>query len=377
MSTYFDRIDAGKKLGQLLLPRLDAPPVILAVPRGGVQVGAQVAKALHAPMLPLLVRKVGLPEAPDVVVGAIDADGALMTVPIDTGLLPGEVEGMGEDVAMRLLHWREVFGAPDPASAVRGHVAVIVDDAVISGLTTKAGVAFLERRGPQRIVVAVPCGVESSLREIEAMGVEVIAPVRVEDPAEIPAQYQHLPEVSSEEVAVLLAHGGPSRPRGVNLKPAAERSLRIIDETGGAHPAMLRLPQAAGTLACVVLCGEEFEPGQGAGDALALRLAEAGVASLRLVLEDGAPPEQVMNVAISALAARPEMDPYRMGVVAAGSAAAPAIERRSVDQRIRALALVGPPSGTEAPDRSLVVEESRLDGAYADRIVRWLADRLQ
>ncbi|HWV38303.1 MAG TPA: phosphoribosyltransferase family protein [Vulgatibacter sp.] len=379
MDRYLDRIDAGRRLGKMLAPRIDGPAVILAVPRGGVQVGAQVAEALHAPMIPLLVRKVGLPEQPNVVVGAIDADGAMTFTDLakDSGLLPAEMESMGEDVAIRLTQWRRAFGAPDPAKVVRSHVAVIVDDAIITGLTTRAGIEFLRRRGAERIVVAVPCGVASSLEELEKMGVELVVPVRVSKREEVDRCYEHLPEVTAEEVADLLARGGLSQPQGMNVGQAGDRSLRLVDSRAVAHKAVLRLPSGIGPWPGVVLAGKGVHPGTSAGEALAARLEEAGLASLRLELEGGASEEAVLEVALDALSARPELDPFRLGLLGCGRAAPAAVEVASGDKRVAAVAVVAPPGNLELPDHSLVVDDGVLDARSIDRIGRWLGDRLR
>lgn len=376
---YLDRIDAGRQLGKLLAPRIDGPAVILAVPRGGVQVGAQVAEALHAPMIPLLVRKVGLPEQPSVVVGAIDADGAMVTTGLakDTGLLPAELESMGEDVAIRLTQWRRSFGAPDPAKVVRSHTAVIVDDAVFTGLTTWAGIEYLRRRGAERILVAVPCGVSGSLDELERLGVEVIAPVRVDTPEQIAQCYEHLPEVNAEEVAHLLARGGLSTPQGMQVSPSGDRSIRLVDSRAVAHKALLRLPTGLGPWPGVVLAGRGIEPATSAGDALATRLAEAGIASLRLGLEGGAAEETVVELALDVLSARPELDPFRLGVVGVALATLPVVEVASHDKRVVAQVLVSPPGSIEPPHRSLVLDGGAMDSREIDRIARWLADRLR
>lgn len=380
MSRFQDRVDAGRQLGRLLAPRIDGPAVVFGVPRAGVQVGAQVAEALHAPLLPVLVRKVGLPEQPEVVVGAIDADGA-MVVPRsarDSGLLPGEIESMGEDVAMRLLRWRDYFGAPDPATVLQGHVAVVVDDAVISGLTTEAAVGYLQRRGAQRILVAVPAGVDASLQRLEKMGAEIVCPARVQTAAEINPTYQHLPEVSAEEVAHLLARGGPSRPQGIESEPLTERSVRLVDSLKVAHRALLRLPPGTGPNPAVVVAGDGAEPGSSQGEDLAVRLAEAGIASVRVSLGGGVAPASVIELALDVLSARPEIDAYRLGLLVAGANVTAAAEVAKFDRRVSALALLDPPNGFDPPDRSLVVDGGgAFDPRAIDRIARWFGDRLR
>lgn len=374
MERYFDRVEAGRRLAEILAPRLDGPAVVLAVPRGGVQVGAQVARALHAPLLPLLVRKVGLPEQPEVVVGAVDADGAMIFDERgpDVGLLPAELEGIGEDVSQRLIRWRESFGSPDPATAIRGRVVVVVDDAILSGLTTSAGVRYLERRGAQRIVVAVPSAVKAGRKRLEAHGVEVIAPIEVDSPEEVPGTYENLPEVSAREVAILLAQAGPSTPRNLELREGVDEPLRLIDSKLRAHPARIHVPRGLGPAPAVILVGLS----QGL-DALLLRLAEAGIASLRL--ESGGEPderlEDALHAALGILAARPEIDPFRLGIVGVGGFCQPALDVVARDARARLLVLLDPPAGTEPPLGAFVVPVAELEARDAERLVRWLGDR--
>lgn len=377
MERYFDRVEAGRRLAERLAPRLDGPSVVLAVPRGGVQVGAQVAKALHAPLLPLLVRKVGLPEQPEVVVGAIDADGAMVVErdPPDVGLLPAEMEGIGEDVSRRLLRWRESFGSPDPAAAIRGHVAVVVDDAIISGLTTAAGVQFLERRGAKRIVVAVPSGVSASIERLRARGLEVIAPLLVERPEEVPGTFEHLPEVSAREVALLLAQAGPSSPRHLELRMGRDEPVRLIDAALEAHGARLHVPKGIGPAPALVLLGAPRDD-----HALVLRLAEAGIASLRIEGEAAANGSaerfvEALRAALCVMAARPEIDPYRLGVLGVGELARIAAEVSERDARSRLLALLDPPE-MPLPAESLVLRAGDAGPAVADRLARWVGDRL-
>jgi|GEM_PF-169421 len=376
MERYFDRVEAGRRLAEILAPRLDGPAVVLAVPRGGVQVGAQVARTLHAPLLPLLVRKVGLPEQPEVVVGAVDADGAMIfdERSPDVGLLPAELEGIGEDVSQTLIRWRESFGSPDPATAIRGRVVVVVDDAILSGLTTAAGVRYLERRGAQRIVVAVPSAVKEGRRRLEAHGVEVIAPVEVETPEEIPGTYENLPEVSAREVAILLAQAGPSTPRNLDLREGVDEPLRLIDAGLQSHPARLHVPRGLGPAPAVILVG--LSRGL---DALRLRLAEAGIASLRIDAEPEEGPvdrlADALHAALGILAARPEIDPFRLGIVGASAFCRTAIDVAARDGRARLLVLVDPPAGTQPPKEAFVLPAAELEMRSAERLVRWLGDR--
>jgi hypothetical protein len=249
---------------------------------------------------------------------------------------------------------------------------VIVDDAVQTGLTTMAGVGFLQRRGASKVVVAVPCGVSSALRRIEAMGAEVVCPVEVEHASEIAEHFEHLPEITAEEVKVLLARGGPSRPQGMEQAAPAERSIRLVDELAVAHRALLHLPQGLGPAPGVVLVGAGAEPGHAAGAAWALRLAEAGLASVRLEGGGGAALGTVLREAVTVLSARPEVDPFRLGLVAAGHAAPAGLTLLDEDRRIRAAVFVG-----LEDERALCLQGESLEPGGADAAARWLADHLQ
>lgn len=374
---YEDRIDAGRRLGRLVAARIDGPSVVLAIPRAGVQVGAFVAAALHAPLVPLLVRKVGLPERPETVVGAIDADGALVARrgAGELGLLPAELEGLGEVVAARLQEWRALFGAPDPATVLPGHTAVLVDDQLVTGLTAMAGVEYVRRRGAERIIVAVPVGRVDAIEALEAMGVEVVAPIRAPAGADLAAYYRRLPEVTLEEVTHLLARAGPSRPAHVPGPLAGDQHLRLVDSQGISHPATLRLPDGIGPSPAVLLLGPGARPGEAPGERAALRLAEAGLATVRLVPQDGAPIAEVLRLVLDVLASRPELDPMRLGLLAVREAGVVAVSVGTEDRRVGAVALVGPPEGLELPSRTLVVGSTALDTRDLDRIARWFADR--
>jgi putative phosphoribosyl transferase len=374
---YEDRIDAGRRLGRLVAARIDGPSVVLAIPRAGVQVGAFVAAALHAPLVPLLVRKVGLPEQPETVVGAIDADGALVARrgAGELGLLPAELEGLGEVVAARLQEWRALFGAPDPAAVLPGHTAVLVDDQLVTGLTARAGVEYVRRRGAERIVVAVPVGRADAIAALEAMGVEVVAPVRAPAGADLAAYYRRLPEVTLEEVAHLLARAGPSRPRHLTPPLSGDHHLRLVDSQGISHPAALRLPDGIGPSPAVVLVGPGAAPGEAAGERAALRLAEAGLATVRLAPQPGVPTTAVLGLALDVLASRPELDPNRLGLLGLREAGVVAVAVAEGDRRVGAVALVAPPEGLDLPSGALVVGSTVFDTRDLDRIARWFADR--
>lgn len=175
MTVFEDREDAGRRLAEALaaLPLVadGRRVVVLAVPRGGLPVGAEVARALGAPLDVVIVRRVRAPHNPEIVLGSVGWDGAAeldgdltAALDLDEAALEQEVSARREAVARRLAHYRGVAAAVD----VRGAVAVVVDDGISTGGTARAACAVARRLGAAAVVLAVPvgpAGVEEDLAE--------------------------------------------------------------------------------------------------------------------------------------------------------------------------------------------------------------------
>lgn len=173
---FADRIDAGVRLGDALAMRIEGPGIVLGMPRGGIPVALQVARALRWPLDVILARKVGVPGLEEVAFTAV-AEGLRGTVddPVDAYL------GMSRPLRRRLIQreraelerrvalYRGARQAPLPD--VAGQTVVIVDDGLASGTTMRAAIRTLRRRRPRHIVAAVPVAngdaVESLRREVD------------------------------------------------------------------------------------------------------------------------------------------------------------------------------------------------------------------
>jgi len=170
---FRDRTEAGQILAAEIARLELADPVVLALPRGGVPVGAAVAEALSAPLDLLIVRKVGAPGNPELAVAAIiDGD------PPDVVLNRSIVEAYGLDEAEvaqlikrerpELARRREAYRGSRRPLSVRGKSVIIVDDGAATGATMKAALRALRHRGPREIVVALPVAPPDTIEDLRA-----------------------------------------------------------------------------------------------------------------------------------------------------------------------------------------------------------------
>ena len=204
---FRDRRDAGRALAERLRDLQSRPSVVLALPRGGVVVGAEVAGGLGAPLDVLIVRKLRTPGESELALGAIGEDGVRV---INTELLEesGVTEqGLAEIVASEehaLEQEVARYRAVRTQVPLEGRTVVLVDDGLTTGSTAVAAARVAVKRSAARVIVAVPA---SSREAAEAVGEEVDAVVCLETPPLILALdewYEDFAEVSDDEVIALL-----------------------------------------------------------------------------------------------------------------------------------------------------------------------------
>ncbi len=204
---FRDRRAAGSALADLLRPLAAEHPIVLALPRGGVPVGHEVARALGAPLDILLVRKVGAPGNPELGIGAVAEGGVRVLDAASIEALhvgPAELERVlgraGDELARRAELHRH--GAPPPE--VAGRTVIVVDDGLATGGTAAAAVESLRRRGAARIVVAVPVAAHDSAVQLRRLADEVICVRETENLGAIGAWYEDFRQTSDAEVTALL-----------------------------------------------------------------------------------------------------------------------------------------------------------------------------
>ena len=201
---FADRHDAGRRLALALERYRDAPDaIVLGVPRGGVVVAAEVARALGLPLDVVVTRKIGAPGNPEYAVGAVDADGA-----VHAGLVAGLPEGYlarsaaheRDEIERRLLAYRADWEAP----AITGATVIVVDDGIATGLTLSAAVAYLRRKGAKRIVIAAPVAAPDSATRLRGEADEVVTLAEPDGFNAVGQFYARFDQTSDAEVRGLL-----------------------------------------------------------------------------------------------------------------------------------------------------------------------------
>lgn len=208
MDRFLDRHDAGKKLAQKLSEYMDrADVIVLALPRGGVPVGYEVAQVLNVPLDVLIVRKLGLPEREELAIGAIASGGVrvlnediIHSLKIDQTTIAAVTKQEMEELQRREQQFRGSRPAPD----IKDRTVILVDDGLATGATMLAAVAALRTQQPARIVVAVPAAAPEAIRLLQPKVDEAvygIAPFLFEG---VGKWYEDFSQTTDEEVQRLL-----------------------------------------------------------------------------------------------------------------------------------------------------------------------------
>ena len=210
---FEDRVDAGRQLGARLAGMKLQDPVVLALPRGGVPVAAEVARALHAPLDLVLVRKIGAPMQPELAVAAV-ADGAEPALEIDESTLAAS--GASLDYVTRQLgallqeieRRRKLYlGGREPLD-LKGRTAVLVDDGIATGTTARAAIQALRWRQPRRIVLAVPVAPPEELPAFRSLVDELVCLSQPEYFHAVGVHYRRFDQTTDEEVRELMGQFG-------------------------------------------------------------------------------------------------------------------------------------------------------------------------
>ena len=208
-----DRFDAGQRLGRVLADLHLSAPVVLALPRGGVPVGWEVAGILDAPLDVLIVRKLGAPFQPEFGFGAIGepgGDGNQAVTIIDEQIrhrlgisdveLDRIVATQQAELSRRIQQYRNGRELP----VLRGRQVIVVDDGMATGSTARVAVAVLRKLGAQRVIVAAPTASSDAIRILREVADEVVTVEQPEEFIAVGEHYQDFTQVSDEEVVRLL-----------------------------------------------------------------------------------------------------------------------------------------------------------------------------
>ena len=206
---FFNRCEAGKLLAENLSVYVDRDDVlVIALPRGGVPVAAEVAKTLKAPLDVFVVRKLGLPGHPELAMGAIASGGVRVFngEVVNALRIPDEViDAVSAEELTELQRREKVYRAALPRLDVEGKTIIVIDDGIATGSTMLAAVSALRQLNAARIVVAAPIIAASACREIQRQADEVVAVMIPERFYAVGLWYEDFSQTSDEEVAELLA----------------------------------------------------------------------------------------------------------------------------------------------------------------------------
>jgi predicted phosphoribosyltransferase len=206
---FADRTEAGRRLAEPLQRFKDQQPVVLALPRGGVPVAYEVAKALRAPLDLVLVRKIGAPFQPELAIGAV-VDGERPELVVNRDLideyripesyLESERARQLEEIERR----RQLYLAGRARAPVRDRTAIVIDDGIATGATMEAALLATRRAGPKGLVLAVPVAPPDTLERLRPKVDEVVCLMVPEFLGAIGSFYRDFRQLDDDEVIELL-----------------------------------------------------------------------------------------------------------------------------------------------------------------------------
>ncbi|MGZ8299947.1 MAG: phosphoribosyltransferase [Rhodoplanes sp.] len=206
---FRNRADAGRKLAAALAAYKDERPVVLALPRGGVPVAAEVAAALDAPLDLVLVRKLGVPIQPELAMGAVVDGTAPIVVRNEdvirlTGVSEEDIEAVCAEELAEIERRRGRYLGTRARVDIAGRVAIVVDDGIATGATTRAALRALRLRGPKKLILAVPVAPTETLAAMREEADDVVCLEDYADFGAIGFFYADFRQVSDNEVIAAL-----------------------------------------------------------------------------------------------------------------------------------------------------------------------------
>ncbi len=196
---YYDRSDAGRQLALALSAYRDSDALVLAIPRGGVPVAYEVAKALRLNMEMLLVKKIGHPVNPEYAIGAVSIEDTYIVPHADVS--EAYLREACSKVRNRLVEMQRLWCISSPVTSRQGRTVIIIDDGIATGNTLYMAVQLLRKAQPKKIVVAVPAAPPAAIRKLSAVADEVVCPFVSDAFTGVGAFYLHFEELSDAEVS--------------------------------------------------------------------------------------------------------------------------------------------------------------------------------
>jgi putative phosphoribosyl transferase len=207
MMVFSDRIEAGKHLAEALKHATFRDGVVLAIPRGGVVVGYEVADALNLPLDVIIPRKIGAPNNPELAIGAVTEDGTVFLdeeivnyLSVSQDYIENESQRQRLEIKRRMQLYRQNLPYPN----LKNRDVIVVDDGLATGSTMKAALASAKNKGANSVTVAIPVGPPSTIAKLKDMADRVVCLSTPEFFSAIGEFYRDFNQTTDEEVIELL-----------------------------------------------------------------------------------------------------------------------------------------------------------------------------
>lgn len=212
---FADRSEAGRLLGERLASGRFDHPIVYALPRGGLPVGLEVARALDCPLDIVLVRKIRAPFQPELALGAV-VDGPEPEIVLND--FADRLQPSREAIAaaaklelQELARRRAIYLAGRPTEPARGRTAIVVDDGLATGATARAALRALRRQAPEKLVLAIPVAAADSLRDLAVEADQIVCLEQQDDFDAVGSYYRNFEQLSDAEAVEILAKARSKR----------------------------------------------------------------------------------------------------------------------------------------------------------------------
>lgn len=197
---FKDRKDAGKKLGEALMVYKEEHPLIVGIPRGGMETAFYVAQKLEAEMVPVISRKLGYPFNPEFAMGAVAEDGSLYMSSIASARVnESQIQEILESEKHEIRRRIELLRKGKPLPPMKGRTVIVVDDGIATGATLFATLKLCKKLKPAKLIVAAPIGAPDTILQLEELADKIVV---LETPADFYAVsqgYEFFKNLSDEE----------------------------------------------------------------------------------------------------------------------------------------------------------------------------------